>query len=483
MKKLFYGVSILAAAAMLACCAGGKERRITIISTNDTHASIDMFARLATLVDSLRRGGQDVLLVHAGDWSTGNPYADLYPRNDYPNIALMDSLGYDLATLGNHEFDHGTDTLAARLAEATFEVVVANMQSNGSLPDLPSYRLIDVSGLRIGVLGLITVTPSGYPDGFVYNFGRTTFSDPIETARKYAFLRDSCDLVIALTHIGYEQDSLLASAAPWIDLVIGGHSHTTLPEGRWTGGDLQTGGGAFITQTGSKLQYAGVTTLAVDEQGRVVDMTNMLVDLATLPPTPRIAAMVERFKSEGEFGRQIGLADSCFDRPALCNLFADALREGAGADIALVNGGGVRLERLDSGRITRGDLFSLEPFRNRACLVELTRDEIDGLIREKFNSVGKESHTIDLWPSGMRYTLTVDDAGEMAGIEMSIDNPSRRGRYRVAMSDYVYGSYRFTHRSHGVDTGRPLTSLLVEYVEKHSPLNPDSETRATVRGR
>ncbi|MDR0509500.1 MAG: bifunctional metallophosphatase/5'-nucleotidase [Rikenellaceae bacterium] len=493
-------VLLLFAAGVLAACGGGGMRRVIIVSTNDTHGAIDMFARLATLTDSLRRGEDPVILLHAGDWSTGNPYADLYPKRGYPNIALMDSLHYDLATLGNHEFDNGTDTLTARLNDATFPVVVANMQSNGSLPELKPYRFIDAGGLRFCFLGLITVTDSGHPDGFDYNFGRTTFSDPIETAKKYACLRDSCDILVALTHIGYEQDSILAVSTPEFGLVIGGHSHTVVPDGRWIGGGLSnsilsnsglstsgcssdglSGGGTLITQTGSKLRYAGVTTLTVNDEGQVVNIENRLVDLSELAPEPRIAAMVEQFKSEGQFGETVGEATQYLSKNALCNLFVDALRTGTRADVALVNLGGVRLDHLDQGCITRGDVYSLEPFGNRAVLVEMTTAQIEEMIRNKFNSTGKESHAIDLWPSGMSYRVALDDNGEMRRAWMSHGTglPDAGGRFLVAMSDFVFANYRFSY-SGPARQGEPITALLEKYIRGHSPISPSSKVMAQI---
>ena len=471
MKRFGYlkGLFALLLTVWLLACSTGSEQKIIIISTNDTHSNIDMFPRLAWLVDSISTNNDYVLLVHAGDWTTGNPYADLYPMRGYPNIALMNMIGYDLATLGNHEFDPGIDTLAARLEQADFPIVVANMDAGGSMPQPDPYRFIEIGGVKLGFLGLITVTPTGYPDGFISNFGKATFSDPIETARGYAPLADSCDLLIGLTHIGYESDSLLALAVPEIGLIIGGHSHTVIPEGKWVGGTL-------ITQAGAKLKYAGVTVITLKD-GRVTDISNSLVELTGQKPIAELSSMVAKFKSEGEFGKTAGEATGYFNKNAVMALYADALREGSGADLAVTNRGGVRIDYLNQGRIAKADVFMLEPFGNKAVVAEMTAKQIEEMILNKFNSEGKESHSIELWPSGFSYRVLTDARGEGTKVDLRVGGQAK-AKYRVAMSDYVNDYYVFAGQGKGRATGRPITLMITDYLEKKSPLVPSPEVRA-----
>jgi len=490
-----------ALAALLVGCSGQKEQRIVIVSTNDMHAAIERFPQLATLVDSLRATGDPVILADAGDWSTGNPYADLYPHRGAPQIELMNDLGYDIATLGNHDFDNGIDTLAKRLSQAHFRVVVANMHTNGAMPQPAPYCFIDAGGIRLGFLGLITVTDSGFPDGFPSSFGAATFSDPIATARQYAFLKDSCDVLIALTHIGFAKDSMLAAAMPRIQIIIGGHSHTVLPEGRWMGGGLPAGG-TLITQTGSKLRYAGVTTLTVNDDGQVTGIDNRLVELDKLAPRPEVAKIVAQFKNNPAFTQVAGRAADHFNKNAIMSLYADAMREGTGADVALANRGGVRIDYLNPGPVTRGDVFMLEPFGNKAVVATMTAEQIKAMIINKFNSEGKESHSIELWPSGMSYEVVKGADGQARDVQLHIaagrgsagggqrDNAPRGGSggagaggglYRVAMSDYVATAYHFPRSGEIRPTGTPITTFIINYIQRHTPIVPDPSLRGVVK--
>ena len=481
MKKLRVCLALAAVAALLLGCSGPSDRKVIIVSTNDTHAAIEVFPQLTTLIDSLRRTGAPVVLVDAGDWTTGNPYADLFPRRGAPQIELMNALGYDLATLGNHEFDNGIDTLALRLSEARFGVISANMHTNGSMPGLPPYKIIDAGPLRLGFLGLITVAEGGHPEGFRSSFGRATFDDPIGTAKKYACIKDSCDILIALSHLGFEKDSMLATAVPQIEMIIGGHSHTILPEGRWIGGGLAAGG-TFITQTGSKLRYAGVTTLTVGKEGHITNVEFCLVDLSKLVPNPEIAQMVAYYKNNPRFTQVVGEAADYFGKNALMSLYADALRAGTGADVAVTNRGGVRIDYLNPGPVTRGDIFMLEPFGNKAVVVPMSEARIREMILEKFNSEGKEGHSIELWPSGMRYSVTTDARGEGKDVKLHIAAAGHGSVYRVAMSDYVQSALLSTDSS--ADNGAaiaPITSLIEKYLAARTPLRPDTVARAFVR--
>jgi len=484
MKKFtFFALAAFLFVALLPGCSGHRDHKVIIVSTNDIHATIDRFPQLATLVDSLRATGDPIVLVDDGDWSTGNPYADLYPRRGAPQIELMNALGYDVATLGNHEFDNGIDTLARRLAEAHFKIVSANIQTNGAMPQPAPYCFVDVGGVRLGFVGVITVGDGGHPEGFASSFGAATFSDPVTTAKKYAFLKDSCDLLIALTHIGFAMDTILAEQAPEFGLVIGGHSHTVLSRGGVWFGSRTPGEGTLITQTGSKLRYAGITTLTVNSDGEITAIDNRLVDLSNEAPEPKIAQMVAKFKNNPRFTQVVGQAAAHFNKNAVMSLYADAMREGAGVDVALANRGGVRIDYLNPGPITRGDLFMIEPFGNKAVVVPtMSEGDIKRMIMSKFNSEGKESHSIDLWPSGMSYKVVTGPDGAARDVKLRIAANSRGGLYRVAMSDYVESAYDLPRRANSAvqPTGAPITSLIEKYIAAHTPIAPDSTVRAVV---
>lgn len=266
------------------CC---REKTVTIISTNDIHGGIDHFPSLATLVKTYRTADSaHLLLLDAGDRWTGNPYVDLAEKPGYPIIELMNALGYQAATLGNHEFDRGQALLQERITESRFPNLVANMRGSDSsdLKTLAPYTIFNVDGIRIALLGLLTTYPNGHPVGKEELFTGLTFPDPEPTGLTYKNMRDSCDVFIALTHIGVESDSLLATQMPELDLIVGGHSHTVISDGG------KPVNGVVITQTGKGLKYAGVTTITL-RCGKVKKIDNRLVRLDTVAPDPQFAAM------------------------------------------------------------------------------------------------------------------------------------------------------------------------------------------------
>ncbi|MBC3848033.1 metallophosphatase [Winogradskyella echinorum] len=226
-------------------------KKITILHTNDVHSHIDPFgpddgrnankggvARRATLVDSIRKENPNTLLLDAGDIFQGTPYFNYYGGE--LEFKLMSMLKYDLATIGNHDFDNGIDGLYAQLPHADFEFVSANYDFSNTVMDthVKPYKIFVKDGIKIGIFGL-GIQLEGLVDKNMYK--ETVYNSPIEIAQDMSRIlkeEQSCDLVICLSHIGYNykkypdrvSDLNLARATKDIDLIIGGHTHTFLPK-------------------------------------------------------------------------------------------------------------------------------------------------------------------------------------------------------------------------------------------------------------
>lgn len=236
-------ISVFAAFLM----AGGSAavaQNLVILHTNDTHSHIDPVKggaeaglggviERAAYIDSVRAsvGRRNLLIVDAGDFSQGSSYFTIL--NGDIEIDLMNGMGYDVVTLGNHEFDNGPDDLARRLSSARFRVVCANYDFSGlSLGKyVKPYTIVRRGGLKIGIIGLL-VDVTKVVDKSVAD--RLVYLDPVEVTDRYAALLKSrgCDLVIVLSHLGIEKsdftDIQLVEATKNVDMVIGGHSHTFL---------------------------------------------------------------------------------------------------------------------------------------------------------------------------------------------------------------------------------------------------------------
>jgi 5'-nucleotidase len=253
-----------------------KTKKITILHTNDVHSHIDPFgpdhkynpnkggvARRATLVASLRKENPNTLLLDAGDIFQGTPYFNYYGGE--LEFKLMSMLNYDLATIGNHDFDNGIDGLYAQMPNAKFEFVSANYDFTNTVMDthVKPYKIFVKDGIKIGVFGL-GVQLEGLVNKRMYK--ETVYHNPIEIAQDMSRIlkqEKSCDLVICLSHIGYYYrnnpdricDLALAKATKDIDLIIGGHTHTFLPKP--TIEKNSVGNRVLINQVGAYGVYIG----------------------------------------------------------------------------------------------------------------------------------------------------------------------------------------------------------------------------------
>ena len=224
-------------------------KKITILHTNDTHSHIDPFpadhpknpnmggaARRAAIIESIRKEEKNVLLLDAGDIFQGTPYFNYYGGE--LEFKLMSMMQYDVATMGNHDFDNGIDGFYAQLPHAKFDFVSANYDFKNTVLNhiVKPYKIIIKDGIKIGIFGL-GVQLDGLVDKKLYK--ETVYNNPIEVAQDMTRIlkeEKKCDLVICLSHLGFKykdepekpSDIVLAQKTKNIDLIIGGHTHTFL---------------------------------------------------------------------------------------------------------------------------------------------------------------------------------------------------------------------------------------------------------------
>lgn len=223
-------------------------KHITILHTNDTHSHIEPFSnddakypnmggvsRRATLIENIRKENPNVLLLDAGDIFQGTPYFNYFGGE--LEFKVMSMMKYDLATIGNHDFDNGISGFYSQLPHANFEFVSANYDFKNTMLDtlVKPYKIFNKSGIKIGVFGL-GIKLAGLVDK--KNYLETVYEDPIEAAQEMTRIlkvEKKCDLIICLSHLGYYykeenqiSDLKLAQQTKDIDLIIGGHTHTFL---------------------------------------------------------------------------------------------------------------------------------------------------------------------------------------------------------------------------------------------------------------
>ncbi len=469
MKKLFRTLLLTAVISTVAACTP-RERTLVILSTNDMHAKIQRFPQLAAAVEACRDTAQLVLLVDAGDRWTGNAFVDKVPAPGKPIVELMNRLGYDVVTVGNHEFDHGQAYLGRMLDSMDFEVVAVNVVSDtATFPQLPPYAIVKRGGVRIGIVGAVTnYEGPGHPAGNKSSFVGLTFPDPQAEAMKYAAeLRPKVDVLILLSHMGDDRDMELLNKTQLFDLAIGGHTHVVL--------DTLVNG-TLLTQTGKNLQNVGVSTVRL--RGHKVESVDFrVVPLDGYAPDEAFARQVEDYYANAELNKAIGKFALPADKAGLANWMASAIADEADADLGLYHVGGVRLDGIAAGDVSRARVYDLEPFGTRIAVMKMTPEQIRRMIVTKYNEDTREGHRVDLILT-TPYTILVDEADRAFDVRF---HELREGRvYQIALSDYIFKNYHGLEYADGEILDEEVADVLVDELEDDSPLRPDNRMRQQV---
>ncbi|WP_455665465.1 bifunctional metallophosphatase/5'-nucleotidase [Phocaeicola sp.] len=242
MKRIYL---LFTALCICGALAAQDVKELWILHTNDTHSRVEPipvtdpnpeyagkagFVRRATLIKGIREQNKDLLLFDCGDFSQGSPYYNMFKGE--VEVKLMNEMGYDAGTIGNHEFDFGLDNMARLFKMANFPIVCANYGVKGTVLEgiVKPYVILEREGVKIGVFGLSPVL-----EGLVQtkNYEGVVFESPIEAAQRVAKIlkeQEKCDLVVCLSHLGWKgepySDETLISNTRNIDIVLGGHSHS-----------------------------------------------------------------------------------------------------------------------------------------------------------------------------------------------------------------------------------------------------------------
>jgi len=393
--KRFSRFELLAALILLLLpCACAQQQTLTILHTNDMHASflphqaywvnqtpkpmVGGFAELFFVSDSIRRSGGEVLMLDAGDVMTGNPITERRYGGARGGslFEMMNMIGYDAWSPGNHDFDVSQENLKALTEIAAFPTLCANLVNDaGAYPvNNRPYVLFQRGGLKIAVIGVI----SQYLYNLVIqkNLTGLRVQSPSETLQKWVTeLRPKADLIIALTHQGADEDSVLGAEVKGLDIIVGGHSHTRLREAKVVDGVL-------IVQAGSNAENLGILTVRVDK-GRVVRHEGGLLPLWARSGRPhnRLTALIDSMKSEidKEYDEVIGTLKVNWIRRdsamGIGTFVTEAQREAVHADVAFMNIDGMRKD-LTPGPITKKDLFEVLPFQNTLTTFQLSGSQI-----------------------------------------------------------------------------------------------------------
>ena len=462
------------AAALLCLAFPAAAEEVTVLGINDMHAALDNMPKLATLVKQERARDPQALLLAAGDNRTGNPYSDMNPRSGWPIVALMNHIGFNLSALGNHSFDNGMDALRDLIDHAEFRVVCANAEAaDKDRILLQPYRIFERKGVTIGVLGLLQIGPNGIPDVLPEKAAGFSFRDPFRVAQEYKWLRERCDVLIMLTHLGFEDDVELAKQCPWVDVIVGGHSHTKVD-----GAYME--GGVMVTQAERAAKYLTRITLDVQD-GKVVSKRAELLPTAGCEPDAATAEMVQQFKDDPALNEQIAEnATEITAKEELGCLYTDAVREVTGVDVAIVNFGGIRIDHLPAGPIRLCDIFRIDPFGNDSVLFTLTGEELRALIA----AIPLVDHHGAPTASGISYRAALHKGNKLDISEITLEDGSPLDpakTYSVAVSTFAASSAQFPHKDPGRALNKPGRDCLIQYLRKHGRVDYAKVRRAHIK--
>ncbi len=485
------------------------ETRLTVLHSNDHHGQLlpkgelGGMARFATLVNRIRKEakaeGSQTLLLDAGDINAGTPESDIFQAR--PDFLVMNYLKYDFATFGNHEFDPPFEKLLNQIRLAQFPFGAANVfGADGQTLGAP-FRIFDFPGCRIAVFGISLANYSILPKPN----GKFIIRDEVLTARQTArFLREEekADLIIAVVHLGFIPNSgakvtseQFAEAVLGIDLIVDGHSHTKMDQPRWVNGTP-------IVTACERSCFLGEARIVWNE-GKVTDFSWKChtVD-QSIPEDPRVIEILKPFVEETaqKMNRAVmkttaalpGGSTISRKRPtALGQLIADGMvqslkKNGFPCDFAFINGGNIR-SGIPEGNVTLGNWFSVLPFKNEICLLEL-----DGkTVREVFDFVASLPDGAAAYPQlskEIQCVLEQLEDGKKSVKEIRINGTpiESERRYFLAVTDFVAAGgdnydallKRFSFQK----TGAFLLDSIVEYVQTlPQPIAPEFEERLILR--
>lgn len=482
-----------------------------IFSTNDTHGRLLAAAQswsggrlvggsaaIAGYLREVRESTREcpVFVVSGGDIMQGTLISNL--TDGASTIRAFNAIGYDVAAIGNHEFDWGVDVLRQRVDEAQFAMLGANIyeKATGEHPAwVRPWTIVERRGIRVGFIGMTTLsTPTSSRPINVVDFEFRSISETLD--RYIPEVRaEGVDFVVAVMHEGAFCDSAgechgaaveaLAATSERFDYAVTGHSHSRVED---------TVRGAPVVQSYANSTAFGLGRLDRDAAGvvtaRLVGITQTYAD--EIEPDAEIATLVEGFRAKvaGVADREITVLAAALPKPrrggfALGRLIADAQRAKTGTQVAMMNNGDIR-RPLPAGPVTYETLFELQPFANRLVTLRLSGADLRAAVEHAIHEDGVDSQL-----SGMRarYDASAPRGSRLVSLELLDGTPvSPTDTYSVTVNDFMAtggGGYTmFLDAEEAVETGVIDLDALIEYLDAQPrPLTAPGDPRWLPVGR
>ena len=451
------------------------------------------FAPLMTLLRQERAATPDTITTLGGDLIGSSMMSGITKGTQM--VELMNAVGLDLAVVGNHEFDFGTEVLKQRAGESKFAWLGTNVQgADGQiLAGLVPTATRKVGDLTIGFFGIITPDTRHLSN----TGGDVKFLPVLDTARAAVKqLKDQgADAIVALTHLTLAQDRELAREVKGIDVILGGHDHDPMTVYE---------GGVFIFKVGADAQYLGAAKIQIEktqtQQGprvRVWPREWRVISTAGVAPDPAVAAIVKQYEDKLDENLKVAVGTTAVEldsrratvrlkEAVIGNLIADAIRESTKADVAITNGGGIRGDRTYAAgtTLTRKDVLTELPFGNVAVTMDITGADLRTALEEGVSLVedvaGRFPHV-----SGMTFVFDARRPRGSRVLDVKVGGkPLDPGAiYRLATNEYMMaGGDGYTSLTKGkaiVDaSGGPLmANVVMDYITARGSVSPALESR------
>ncbi len=487
-----------------------KDFDLLILHTNDLHSHdlpfiekghlVGGLSKIAYLVSSIKEKHNNVIVVDAGDFFQGTPLFQRY--GGVVEIEALNEIGYDVVELGNHEFDKGAQYLANQLRQAKFPVLACNLDCTAlpALANLVKSGLIkEINDEKIAFIGVITPDLEKKAlglEGVKIKAPAGDWMQPVKEEVEY-YQQQGINKIIVVSHCGIESDQQLAEAIPVIDVIVGGHSHTTLKRPVWV--EHADGNYTVIVQTGCYGRALGDLELHFDPLGhlvkpkteyRLISINNNIKDDPKLEsylqqkekPLQALAKNIIGY-SDGNFWNHFANmpADS-----AIGNLICDALAEttaNCGVQVTFQNRGGIRA-KLEKGAISEEKIQEILPFDNKIVCATVSGDMLLSLLEYSFSGphfgafFDVHGLKIKYDPEGLpgKRILSILVQNE-AGDELPLD---RKSSYKIAVNDYNFkggDGYDFSKATDVKYIDEKLSDSLSAYITRHKHVKPSFSHR------
>lgn len=390
---------------------------IRILHMNDIHGAVEDLASASTVLQRERAahpGG--AITLNAGDLAEGSMVA--YLSKGEAVVAALNPMGFDAIELGNHDFIWGQQVLGTMLQGLDAPVLGANVvHTEDERPLTRPYVVREENGVKVGVIGVDTPDMERFVGA--EKLAGLRFEDPQQAVRRWLpeVRQQGAEVVVVLSHLGFDEDRKLAQAVPGIDVIVGGHSHTELPQGHHEGGTL-------IVQAGANGHFVGEVDLRYDRAARRVVASEARLLSASAAPDPAVQTIVEKYQQRvaAQAGRVMGQAATALryshDEAAMLNqMNADSLLKASGAEIAVCSSRNLR-GNLEAGDVTYRDLFAAYPMTEEDAVVMRATGRM--LLAEIEDRVADGGRGV-LVPAGLRYTYdrTLPSGHRVTGVTLA----------------------------------------------------------------